>query len=71
MRRGKKIALAVATVLVMVVAPYPDGQSVFHPPRVITADNSIFKVKLEDGLSTSLTQPAVYCGVTICWSRPR
>ena len=66
MRRGKQIALAAATLLVMAVAPYPDGHSVSYPPRVITADNSIFKVKLEDGLSTSLTQPAVYCGVTIC-----
>ena len=66
MRRGKQIALAVATLVVMVVAPYPDGQIVSHPPLVITADTSIFKVKLEDGLSTSLTQPAVYCGVTIC-----
>ena len=66
MLRGKKIALAAATLLVIVVAPYPDGQSVSHPPLVITADTSIFKVKLEDGLSTSLTQPAVYCGVTIC-----
>ena len=66
MRRGKQIGLAMAALLVMVVAPYPDGQSVTHPPLVITADTSIFKVKLEDGLSTSLTQPAVYCGVTIC-----
>lgn len=66
MRRGKQIGLAMAALLVMVVAPYPDGQSVSHPPLVITADTSIFKVKLEDGLSTSLTQPAVYCGVTIC-----
>ena len=66
MRRGKQICLAVTTLAVMVVAPYPDGQSVSHPPLVITADTSIFKVKPEDGLSTSLTQPAVYCGVTIC-----
>ena len=66
MRRGKQIALAAATLLIIVVAPFPDGQSVSHPPLVITADTSIFKVKPEDGLSTSLTQPAVYCGVTIC-----
>ena len=66
MRRGKQIALAAATLLVMAVAPYPDGHSVSHPPRVITADNSTFKVKLEDGLSTSVAQPAVYCGVTVC-----
>ena len=65
MRRGKQIALAAATLLVM-AAPYPDGHSVSHPPRVIIAETSIFKVKLEEGLSTSLTQPAVYCGVTIC-----
>ena len=66
MRRAKKISLAVVTLVVMVVAPFPDGQSVSHLPLVITANTSIFKVKLEDGLSTSLTQPAVYCGVTIC-----
>ena len=66
MRRSKQIALAAATLLVMVVAPSPDGQGVSHPPLVITADNSIFKVKPEDGLSTSPAQPAVYCGVTIC-----
>ena len=52
--------------MVMVVAPFPDGQSVSHPPLVITADTSIFKVKLEDGLLTSPAQPAVYCGVTVC-----
>ena len=66
MCRGKQIALAAATLLVMVVVPFPDGQSVSHPPLVITADNSFFKVKPDDGLSTSLPQPAVYCGVTIC-----
>ena len=55
--------------MVIVVAPFPDGQSVSHPPLVITADTSIFKVKLEDGLSTSPEQPAVYCGVTVCFSR--
>ena len=66
MRRCKQIGLVVAILLVMVVAPLPDGQSVSHPPLVITADNSIFKVKPEDGLSTSPAQPAVYCGVTIC-----
>ena len=66
MRRGKQIALAVAILVITLVAPFPDGQSVSHPPLVITADTSIFKVKLEDGLSTSLTQPAVYCSVTIC-----
>ena len=66
MRRGKQIALAAATLVVMLVAPYPDGQSVSHPPLVITTKSSIFKVKSEDGLSTSLRQPAVYCGVTVC-----
>ena len=66
MRRCKQIGLAVAILLVVVVAPFPDGQSVSHPPLVITADTSIFKVKPEDGLSTALAQPAVYCGVTIC-----
>ena len=66
MRRCKQIGLAVAILLVMVVAPYPDDQSVSHPPLGITADTSIFKVKLEDGLSTSPEQPAVYCGVTVC-----
>ena len=66
MRRCKQIGLAVAILFVMVVAPYPDGQSVSHPPLVITADNLIFKVKPEDVLSTSPAQPTVYCGVTIC-----
>ena len=66
MRRSRQIGLAVAILLVMVVAPYSDGQSVSHPPLVITADTSIFKVKPEDGLSTSPEQPAVYCGVTVC-----
>ena len=66
MRRGKKIALAVATLLVMVLAPYPDGQSASHPTLVITADTSIFKVKPKDGLLTSPAQPAVYCAVTVC-----
>ena len=66
MRSGKQIALVVATLLVIAVAPFPDCQSVSHPPLVITADTSIFKVKPEDGLPTSVAQPAVYCGVTIC-----
>ena len=66
MRRAKKISLAVVTLMVMVVAPFPDGQSVSHPPLVITADTSIFKVKLEDAPSASLSQPAVYCVVTVC-----
>ena len=66
MHRGKQIGLAAASLLVIVVAPYPDGQIMSHPPLVITADNSIFKVKPEDGLSAVTAQPAVYCGVTIC-----
>lgn len=66
MRRSKQIALAAATLLVMVVAPSPDGQGVSYPPLVITADTSIFKVKPEDGPPASLRQPMVYCGVTIC-----
>ena len=66
MRRGKQVALVVATLVAMLVAPSPDGQSVSHPPLVITAGTSIFKVKPEEGLSTSPEQPAVYCGVTIC-----
>ena len=66
MRRRKQIGLVVAILVVMLVAPYPDGQSVFHPPLVITADTSIFKVKPEDGPPASLRQPMVYCGVTIC-----
>ena len=66
MRRGKQIGLAVATLLVIVVASFPDGQSVSHLPLVITADTSVFKIKIEDGLTTSLAQPAVYCGVMVC-----
>ena len=66
MRSGKQIALAVATLLVIAVAPFPDGQSVSHPPLVITADTSIFKVKPDDRTLTYPAQPSVYCGVTIC-----
>ncbi len=66
MRRCKQIGLALAILLVMVVAPYPDGQSVSHPPLVITADTSIFKVKLEERPAAFKAQPAVYCGVIIC-----
>ncbi len=66
MHRGKNIALAVVTLLVMVVAPYPDGQGVSHPPLVITSDSSIFKVKPENWGLASPAQPAVYCGVTVC-----
>ena len=66
MRSGKQISLAVVTLMIMVVAPFPDGQSVSHPPLVITADTSIFKVKPEDRVQAFPAQPAVYCGVTIC-----
>ncbi len=66
MLRGKQIALAAATLLVTAGAPYPDGQSVSHPPRVITADTSIFKIKPEDQPVASLAQPSIYCGVTVC-----
>ena len=62
----KKISLAGAILLVMALAPSPDGRSVSHPPEVITADTPIFKVKLEDSLLTSPDQPEVYCGVTVC-----
>ena len=55
-----------ATLVFMVMAPYPDGQVMSHPPLVITADISIFKVKPKDGTPTSLQQPMVYCGVTVC-----
>lgn len=66
MRRAKKISLAAVTLVVMVVAPFPDGQSVSHPPLVITAGTSIFKVKPEDKPVASLAQPSIYCGVTVC-----
>jgi len=66
MRRCKQIGLAVAILLVMVVAPYPDGQSVSLPPLVITADTTIFKVKLEDRLQAYPDEPTVYCSVTNC-----
>ena len=66
MRRGKQIGLTMAALLVMVVAPFPDGQSVSHPPLVITADTSIFKVKPHDRTLTYPAQPSVYCGVTVC-----
>ena len=63
---AKQISLAGAILLVMTVAPSPDGRSISHPPEVITADTSIFKVKLEDSLPISPDQPEVYCGVTVC-----
>ena len=66
MSRSKQIGLAMAALLVMVVAPFPDGQIVSHPPLVITADTSIFKVKPDDRTLTYPAQPSVYCGVTIC-----
>ena len=63
---AKQISLAGAIILVIAVVPSPDGQSVSHPPEVITADTSIFKGKLEDSLPISPDQPEVYCGVTVC-----
>ena len=66
MHRGKQIGLAMAALFVMVVAPSPDGQSVSHPPLVITADTSIFKAKPDDRTLTYPAQPSVYCGVTVC-----
>ena len=66
MRRSKQIGLAMAALLVIVVAPFPDGQIVSHPPLVITADTSIFKVKPDDRTLTYPAQPSVYCGVTVC-----
>ena len=59
MRRSKQIGLAMAALLVMVVAPFPDGQIVSHPPLVITADTSIFKVKPDDRTLTYPAQPSV------------
>ena len=38
---------------------FPDGQA-SHPPLVITADTSIFKVRLEDRPVAFKAQPAVY-----------
>ena len=66
MRRCKQIGLVVAILVAMLVVPFPDGQSVSHPPLVITADTSIFKVKPEDGLSISPKQPTIYCAVAVC-----
>ena len=66
MRSGKQIGLTMAALLVMLVAPFPDGQSLSHPPLVITADTSIFKVKPHDLTLTYPAQPSVYCGVTVC-----
>ena len=63
---GKQISLAVATLLVLVVEPYPDGQIISHSPLGITADTSIFKIKPEDRLLDFAVQPSVYCGVTVC-----
>jgi hypothetical protein len=66
MRSRRQIGLAGVILLVVALAPSPDGRSVSHPPEVITADTSIFKVTLEDSLPTSPDQPEVYCGVTVC-----
>ena len=66
MRRCKQIGLVVAILVAMLVVPFPDGQSVSHPPLVITADTSIFKAKPDDRTLTYSAQPSVYCGVTVC-----
>ena len=63
---AKKISLAGAILLVMALAPSPDGRSVSHPPEVITADTPIFKVKPQDGKPAVTAQATVYCGVTVC-----
>ena len=61
-----KVGVAAAAALCAMALPVSDGQVVVFPPQVITADTAYFKVKPEDGLSTYLAQPAVYCGVTVC-----
>lgn len=66
MRRGKKIGLAVASFVVMVAAPYPDGHSVSHSPLVITAETAEFKKRPDLKHGTITKQPEVYCGVTVC-----
>ena len=66
MRRCKQIGLVVAILVAMLVVPFPDGQSVSHPPLVITADTSIFKVKIKERPPALFQQSTVYCGVTSC-----
>lgn len=66
MRRSRQIGLMIVAFLVVSAAPYPDGQSISHPPIVIAAETTVFRVKPEDGQPTSNSQPMVYCGVTIC-----
>ena len=66
MRKNSRIGLAVVTLMVMVVAPSPDGQSVSPPTKVITADIVDFKIRIDAGSSRGIMQPEVYCGVTRC-----
>ena len=66
MRRGKQIGLAVATLVFLVVAPYPNGQSVSHSPIVITAETEVFKLKPQNRPQIQPIQPTVYCYVAAC-----
>ena len=61
-----KLGVAASAVFCAIGLPVSNGQITVFPPKVITADAVHFKLKPEDGLSTALAQPAVYCGVTIC-----
>lgn len=61
-----KIGLAAAFIFVVFFLPLPDGQKVAFLPKVITADVINFKKKPDQISSTSINQPAVYCGVTLC-----
>ena len=61
-----KIGLAAAFSFVVFFLPLPDGQKTAFLPKVITADLINFKKKPDQISSTSINQPAVYCGVTLC-----
>ena len=66
MRRSRQVGLTMATLLVMVVPPYPDGQSISPSPLVITAEPVEFRKKPDLKHGTVTKQPEVYCGVTVC-----
>ena len=61
-----KIGLATCLIFVAFFLPFPDGQKVAFLPKVITADVINFKKKPDQISTTSINQPAVYCGVTLC-----
>ena len=69
MKKGHKFSfcLFVGCAVITSTLPMPDGRSVIHPPEVVLADGSAFKIRPESSQGdTHQRQPAVYCGVTLC-----